>query len=140
MYTVLNVVLGYAITVTFICNESQVQEVLDFIVVCDGSAVDIIEQVEANFDCRAVSPTTYDPFNWNSEVDFGPELVDSMSTVLSLKDMAEHLIKILVDNMQPDPEVLAEAIWDLFMPVPFPSLEEIDQDLLETEREELNNE
>ena len=112
MYTVMNVVLGYGITVTFICNESQVQEVLDFISVCDGSAVDIIEQVEANFDCRAVSPTTYDPFNWDP-------------VGISLEDKAEHLIKILVDNMQPDPEVLAEAIWDLFMPVPFPSLEEV---------------
>ncbi|MDD4068848.1 MAG: hypothetical protein PHF05_00175 [Candidatus Izemoplasmatales bacterium] len=126
MYTVINVVLGYPITVTFICNESQVQEVIDFIGVCDGSAVDIIEQVEANFDCRAVSPATYDPFNWNSAV-VGSELIDSMSTVLSLKDMAEHLMKILVDNMIDDAEVLAEAIWDLFIPVPFPSLEEIDQ-------------
>ena len=45
---------------------------------------------------------------------------------LTVDDMAKHLIKILVDNMQPDPEVLAEAIWDLFMLVPFPSLEEMD--------------
>ena len=125
MYTVLNVVLGFPITVTFICNESQVQEVIDFIGVCEGSAVDIIEQVEANFDCRAVSPATYDPFNWNSVV-VGSELVDSMSTVLGLKDMAKHLMKILLDNMIDDAEVLAEAIWDLFIPVPFPSLEEMD--------------
>lgn len=67
MYTVLNVVLGYEITVTFICNESQVEEVVDFISVCDGSAVDIIEEVEANFDCRSVSPITYDPFNLQKE-------------------------------------------------------------------------
>ena len=67
MYTVLNVVLGCEITATFICNESQVQEVIDFISVCDGSAVDIVEEIEANFDCRAVSPTTYDLSNWHSE-------------------------------------------------------------------------
>lgn len=63
----------------------------------------------------------------NSQFDgFGKITVDDMPTDLSLKDVAEHLIKILVDNMQPDPEVLAEAIWDLFMPVPFPSIEEMD--------------
>jgi hypothetical protein len=44
-------------------------------------------------------------------------------TILSLKDKAEHLIKILVDNMIDDVEVVAEAIWDLFIPEPFPSLE-----------------
>jgi len=82
MYTVLNVVLGYEITVTFICNESQVQEVLDFIGVCDGSAVDIIEQVEANFDCRAVSPTTYDPFNWHSVGEAKPEDVINLSKLV----------------------------------------------------------
>ena len=91
MYTVLNVVLGYAITVTFICNESQVQEVLDFIVVCDGSAVDIIEQVEANFDCRAVSPTTYDPFDWNSESEFDTtEDVDVEELSLVDADILNH--------------------------------------------------
>ena len=63
----------------------------------------------------------------NSQYDrFGEITLDDMPTDLSLKDMAKHLIKILVDNMQPDPEVLAEAVWDLFMPVPFPSLEEMD--------------
>lgn len=30
--------------------------------------------------------------------------VNNVFTNLTLKDMAEHLIKILVDNMQPDPE------------------------------------
>lgn len=59
MYTVLNIILGPEIEVTFICNESQIEKVVDFIGVCDGSAVDIIEQVEANFDCHAVSPITY---------------------------------------------------------------------------------
>ena len=52
--------------------------------------------------------------------------MNNVFTNLTLKDMAEHLIKILVDNEQPDPEVVAEAIWDLFMTEPFPSLEDED--------------
>lgn len=64
----------------------------------------------------------------NSQFDrFGKITVGDTPAHLSLKDMAQHLIEILVDNMQPDPEVLAEAIWDLFMPVSFPSLEEAAQ-------------
>lgn len=92
MYTVMNVVLGYGITVTFICNESQVQEVLDFISVCEGSAVDIIEQVEANFDCRSVSPTTYDPFNWAPASEFDTtEDVDVEEPPLSDADILHHI-------------------------------------------------
>lgn len=69
MYTVLNVVLGPEIEVTFICNESQVHEVADFIANCEGSAVDIIEAVEASFDCRLVTPQYIDPFNWRPAKD-----------------------------------------------------------------------
>jgi hypothetical protein len=60
----LNVVLGPEIEVTLICNESQVAEVVDFIHAYDGSAVDIVEAVEAAFDCHAVNPEYVDPFNW----------------------------------------------------------------------------
>jgi len=56
-----------------------------------------------------------------------------MEHKLNLKDKAEHLIKILVDNMIDDAEVVAEAIWDLFIPEPFPSLDEGNGDFYYTE-------
>jgi len=46
---------------------------------------------------------------------------------LGMKEKAKHLIKILVDNDLPDEDILAEAIWDLFVLQPFPSLDEEEQ-------------
>ena len=47
---------------------------------------------------------------------------------MTKKQMAEHLIKILEDNMVDDVEVVAEAIWDLFIPESFP-YDEVEEDL-----------
>ena len=98
----------------------------DDIVMSDTVSGDYASHIEAPEESIPLSVAEYikSVLESNSQFDrFGKITVDAMSTVLSLKDMAEHLIKILVDNMQPDPEVLAEAIWDLFIPVPFPSLD-----------------
>ena len=99
----------------------------DDIVMSGTVSNDYVSQIESAEENIPLSVVEYIKavLESNSQFDrFGKITVDDMPTELSLKDMAEHLIKILVDNMQPDPEVLAEAIWDLFMPEPFPSLEE----------------
>ena len=101
----------------------------DDIVMSDTVSGDYAAHIEAPEEPIPLSVAEYieSVLESNSQFDrFGKITLDDMPTDLSLKDMAKHLIKILVDNMQPDPEVLAEAVWDLFMPVPFPSLEEED--------------
>lgn len=99
----------------------------DDVVMSDTVSGDYAAHIEAPEENAPLSVAEYieSVLQSNSQWDrFGKITVDDMPTNLSLKGMAEHLIKILVDNMQPDPEVLAEAIWDLFMPIPFPYVEE----------------
>lgn len=103
----------------------------DDIVMSDTVSGDYAAHIEAPEENTPLSVAEYiaSVLQSNSQWDrFGKITVDDMPTHLTLEDMANHLIKILVDNMQPDPEVLAEAIWDLFMQVPFPSVEEVDEE------------
>ena len=85
----------------------------DDIVMSDTISGDYASHIEAPEETIPLSVTEYikSVLESNSQFDrFGKITVDAMSTVLSLKDMAEHLMKILVDNMIDDAEVLAEAI------------------------------
>ena len=95
----------------------------DDIVMSDTISGDYASQIEPAGENIPLSVAEYigTVVKSNSQFDrFGEITVDDMPTHLSLKDMAEHLVKILIDNMIDDAEILAEAIWDLFMPVPFP--------------------
>lgn len=99
----------------------------DDIVMSDTVSGDYASDIEAPDENIPLSVAEYieSVLESNSQFDrFGKITVDDMPTHLSLKAMAEHLIKILVDNEIDDVEVVAEAVWDLFMPVPFPFLDE----------------
>lgn len=105
MYTVLNVVLGPEIMVTMIVNESQKQEVIDFMYDSDYPAVDLIKEVEARFDARAMNPELADPFNW---IKAGEPLPATK------EEKAIDLMQILQDNQIDDDIIIAQAIWDIF--------------------------
>lgn len=83
------------------------------------------------WDAYVENPSTF-PNNWDiapimvfdtDDVD-DTDYLDDTPTPLSLEDTAVNLMEILVDNVIDDAEVMAEAIWDLFIPTPLPSLEE----------------
>jgi DNA-directed RNA polymerase subunit RPC12/RpoP len=68
MYTVVSIRFGPEIVVLFIANAEQVSEIVDFVKASEGSAIDVIEEIETRFDVRSINdPEYFDPYGWDKE-------------------------------------------------------------------------